>query len=102
MEEIRGSEPTKLAKGMEWDTFDCMSDEQMEELCEFLNIHYTEDFASNIKCFFDVENSRWQLNKPGFDRKRHLIVRNSKNRKILGCIAGHLFKVNVFDKEIDV
>jgi glycylpeptide N-tetradecanoyltransferase len=81
-------EPTQLPPGFEWNTFDVNNDAEVDEICEFLMDHYVEDGVGNFRLLYSKEKFRWACASPGFIQDMFLLVRNTKNRKILGCIVG--------------
>jgi len=77
-----------LPAGFEWDTFDVTDDAVVKEICEFLMDHYVEDEDGNFRLLYTPEKFRWAIMCPGWIKDLHVIVRNSKNRKIMASITG--------------
>ena len=82
------TEPTTLPPGFEWCTFDVTNDEEVEEICEFLMDHYVEDQVGNFRLHYSKEKFRWGCATPGFIKDMHILVRNSKNKKIMASLVG--------------
>ena len=52
-------------------------------MCKFLEDHYVEDTNGNFKVTYSPEKLRWACGTPGYIKDIHLLVRNSKNKKIM-------------------
>ena len=50
--------------------------------------HYVEDEEGNFRLLYTPEKFRWAIMCPGWIKYLHVIVRNSKNRKIMASITG--------------
>jgi len=81
-------EPIALPPGFEWSTFDCDNDQEVEEICSFLEEHYVEDQVGNFRLKYSKEKFRWGCASPGYLKELDLCIRNSKNKKILATIIG--------------
>jgi glycylpeptide N-tetradecanoyltransferase len=54
-------EPLPLPEGFEWCNFDVKSDEEVKEICDFLEDHYVEDELGNFKVLYSAEKFRWAV-----------------------------------------
>jgi len=50
--------------------------------------HYVEDEEGNFSLLYTPAKFRWAIMAPGWIRDLHVLVRNSKNKKIMATITG--------------
>lgn len=83
-----------------WDTLDTTSEEQMLQVCDFLETHYFTDVSNKFQVKFTPERLRWAICTPGFDSNLHLILRSAANDNILGCVFAMPKNVLVSNEKI--
>lgn len=81
-------DPTPLPPGFEWRDFDVTNDDEVREVCDFLEQHYVEDANGYFKVIYTIEKFRWAVQTPGYKKEYHFTIRNSKNGKIMGMVMG--------------
>lgn len=74
----------------------------MKELSEFLNDHYVESDSNDFRLSQDTEYLKWAYTVPGYNKDYFMIIRNSKNKKILANFMVHPAKLKMFGKEQNV
>jgi len=84
--EEQSKEPMPLPAGFEWDTFDATDDKECEAICVFIGDHYVE--SKDFRVIYSIEKFRWAVMTPGWEREYHLLIRNSKNKKIMAIMVG--------------
>jgi glycylpeptide N-tetradecanoyltransferase len=62
--------------------------------------HYVEDEVGNFRLSYSVAKFRWAIMSPGWIRDLHVLVRNSKNKKIMATICGVPKKFIVFGRNL--
>ncbi|CAF1221618.1 unnamed protein product [Adineta steineri] len=101
VDEIR-QEPYELPNGFFWDDIDIHVDEQLQELCTFLDEHYIEDDGNNFRLKYSMPFLRWALCVPDWLKKFHVGVRVTKNSKLVGFISAVPIRIRVYDKELSM
>ncbi|CAF4047900.1 unnamed protein product, partial [Adineta steineri] len=101
VDEIR-QEPYELPNGFVWDDIDIHVDEQLQELCTFLDEHYIEDDGNNFRLKYSMPFLRWALCVPDWLKKFHVGVRVTKNSKLVGFISAVPIRIRVYDKELSM
>jgi glycylpeptide N-tetradecanoyltransferase len=81
-------EPTPLPQGFEWANFDVKNDEEVDEICKFLEDHYVEDALGNFKVSYSREKFRWAVQTHYYTPELHILIRNSQNKKIMAIATG--------------
>nr|CDS28886.1 glycylpeptide N tetradecanoyltransferase [Hymenolepis microstoma] len=94
--EIR-KESYALPAGFEWCDLDLNSSE-LDELYTLLNENYVEDDDHIFRFSYAREFLKWTMQPPGWRPEWHVSVRVSKNRKLVGFIAGMPCDVRVYGK----
>jgi len=95
-------EPLPLPPGFEWSEFDITNDEEVEEICKFLEEHYVEDELGNFRVIYKKEKFRWAVMCPGYKVELHTLIRNSKNKKIMGLAKGEPKKAIINGRTVKV
>jgi glycylpeptide N-tetradecanoyltransferase len=54
-------EPIPLPAGFEWKDFDVTNDDEVSEICDFLEQHYVEDVNGYFKVTYTLEKFRWAV-----------------------------------------
>ncbi|CAF1444955.1 unnamed protein product [Adineta ricciae] len=93
-------ESYKLPDGFSWDDVDVHVDEQLEELCTFLDDNYIEDDGNDFRLKYSMPFLRWALCVPGWLKKFHVGVRVTKSGKLVGFISAVPVRIRVYDKEL--
>ncbi|CAF1096007.1 unnamed protein product [Adineta steineri] len=101
VDEIR-QEPYELPNGFFWDDIDIHVDEQLQELCTFLDEHYIEDDGNNFRLKSSMPFLRWALCVPDWLKKFHVGVRVTKSSKLVGFISAVPIRIRVYDKELSM
>ena len=81
-------EPLALPPGFEWKDFDVKSDEEVQEICDFLEQHYVEDVNGYFKVTYTLAKFRWAVQTLHYRKELHFTIRNSNNGKIMGLATG--------------
>lgn len=84
---VPSSEPGKLPEGFTWYEIDIENDEQLDEVYNFLALHYVEDMKHNLRFKYSKEIIKWTLCIPGYRREWILGVK-SPNGILVGFISG--------------
>jgi glycylpeptide N-tetradecanoyltransferase len=80
-------ECTPLPPGFEWDEFDINNDETNKEITDFLNSQFVGGPSGNLMITSTPEKFKWSLKTPTSNKYLHLLIRNSKNKKIMASIT---------------
>ena len=89
----------------EWgyiETLDTTNDEDMLQICDFLETHYYLDISNKFQVQLTPERLRWTICTPGFDSNLHLVLRSTANKNIVGCIFGMPKNVMVKEEKVKV
>ena len=84
--EEQAKEPLPLPAGFEFDTFDVNDDVTCADICAFIEEHYVE--SADFRVIYSIEKFRWALMTLGWVKDYHMLVRNSKNKKIMAVMVG--------------
>ena len=95
-------EPIKLPPGFEWSDLDVEQDEQVKDLCDFLETHYVEDDVGCFRLKYSPEKTRWAITMPGYHKEMHFLVRETKKNKIMASIMGVPKKLSILGQVMKV
>ena len=71
-------------------------------MCQFLEDHYVEDANGNFKVIYTPEKFRWAAGFPGYDKEAHLLIRSTKDKKLVGSSLSEFkwFMINGVKKKM--
>ncbi|KAM7537791.1 hypothetical protein Aperf_G00000059545 [Anoplocephala perfoliata] len=95
--EIR-TESYALPVGFEWCDLDLNDSKELDELYILLNENYVEDDEHIFRFSYARDFLKWTMQPPGWRPEWHVSVRVSKNKKLVGFIAGMPCDARIFDK----
>lgn len=88
------TEPIEMAKPYEWVVIDLLNDQQMDEVCNFLNKNYLTDPDNKFRLHYTKEYLRWSL---GSNAE---LITCQANGIIGGVISANIGEYQVFSKTI--
>jgi glycylpeptide N-tetradecanoyltransferase len=91
-------EPYELLAGFEWSIINIDNENDISELCNFLNDNYLEDKSGTTKFAYSKETLRWILKCPDYFPELFICIRLSSDKKIVATICGIPMHVKVLDK----
>ncbi|XP_065098904.1 glycylpeptide N-tetradecanoyltransferase 1b [Paramisgurnus dabryanus] len=93
-------EPYSLPQDFIWDTLDLENQEQVRELCDFLNENYTEEDDNTLRFHYSPQFLLWALCPTGWQSEWHCGVRVNSSHKLVGFISAVPATVQIFDTEL--
>ena len=64
--------------------------------------NYVEDTLGNFRLNYSKEKLIWALASPGYIKHLQFLIRNSKNKKIMGCTFGLPKKMTMNGKQVKI
>jgi len=93
-------DPYGLPDGFEWYTLDLNNENDMNDLCNFLQANYLEDTESVFHFAYSKESIKWIAQCPNHFPELFISVRLTSNKKIVATIFGIPCDIKVYDKII--
>ena len=97
---IPPAEPGKLPEGFTWYDINIENDEQLNEVYNFLSMHYVEDSKHSLRFKYSREIIRWALCVPGY-RSDWIFGVKSPGGILVGFISGTPCTIKVNDEILD-
>jgi len=67
-----------------------------------LNENYVTSKNEVFRLSYSSAFLKWALKYPGYDKSLYLLIRNAKNKKILGCTMTQPLNLQVYDQLLSV
>lgn len=93
-------EPYSLPQDFIWDTLNLDNQEQVKELCDFLNENYIDEDDNTLRFHYSPQFLLWALCPPGWQSQWHCGVRVNSSQKLVGFISAVPATVKIFDTEM--
>ncbi|XP_056627452.1 glycylpeptide N-tetradecanoyltransferase 1b isoform X2 [Triplophysa dalaica] len=92
--------PFSLPQGFIWDTLNLDKQDQVRELCDFLNENYIDEDDNTLRFHYSPQFLLWALCPPGWQSQWHCGVRVNSSQKLVGFICAVPSTVQIFDIEM--